>query len=199
MRLATVALLSLFLTAIVLAGQAPQSEEKPSPFGLQMGMAKDQIGRIEKEISPYKFQLASVSKPHPDLETYVVSVTPNTGLCFIRAVSPDWKTSQDGSLLKSKFEAMKSQVEGIYGKPYVNDSLQSGSKLDKPKDWMTALLKNERALFARWSAADNLTMKPTITKIYVAAYPVSRDSGYLAVEFYFNNYDQCEAELKARP
>jgi len=30
----------------------------------------------------------------------------------------------------------------------------------------------------------------------VAAYAISRDSGYLAVEYYFSNYDQCEVEVK---
>ena len=196
MRSVTVSMLSLFLIAIVVAGQAPQPAEKPSPFGLQMGMTKDQLGRIEKEVAPYTFQLASVSKPHPDLETYVVSATPDAGVCFIRAVSPDWKTGEDGTLLKLRFNAMKSQFEDIYGKPYVIDSLQSGSRLDKPKDWMKGLLKNERALLARWSVPDNHPMKPTIAKIYVAAYAISRDSGYLAVEYYFSNYDQCEVEVK---
>ena len=198
-RSVLVATLSLFLVATLTAGQETPPAEKPSPFGLQMGMTADQLGKIDREISPYKFQLSSVSKPHSDLEVYVVSAPPKAGLCFIRAVSPDWKTTSDGSLLKSRFESMKSQVEGIYGKPYLVDAVQSGSKLDRPRDWMAALLANERTLMARWSAADDdLPMKPTIAKIYVAAYALSPDTGYLAVEYYFTNYVQCEEEIKSQ-
>ena len=192
---ATVAL-GLFLIAILFQGQAPQPADLPSPFGLQMGMKNDQLGKIQSEISPYKFQLASVSKPHTDLEVYAVTATPNAGLCFIRAVSPNWKTTSDGAVLRSRFESMKSQLEGIYGKPYMLDSLNEGSRLNRPRDWMNALLKDERKLLARWSLDDNLPMKPTIAKIYVAAYAVSDEAGYIAVEYYFTNYDQCQAELK---
>ena len=199
MRRSAVATLSLFLVASLTAGQDTPPAEKPSPFGLQMGMTPDQLGKIDREISPYKFQLSSVSKPHSDLEIYVVSAPPKAGLCFIRAVSPDWKTTSDGSLLKSRFESMKSQVEGIYGKPYLVDSLRSDSKLDNPREWMEALLANERTLMARWSAVDDdLPMKPTIAKIYVAAYAISPELGYLAVEYYFSNYDQCEEEIKSQ-
>src|SRR5262245_55037327 len=191
------AVLGLFLTVILFQDQAPQPADLPSPFGLQMGMKNDQLGKIQSEISPYKYQLASVSKPHTDLEVYAVTATPNAGLCFIRAVSPNWKTSSDGAILRSRFESMKSQLEGIYGKPYLLDTLDEGSELNRPRDWMAALQKDERKLLARWSAADDkLTMKPTIAKIYVAAYAVSADAGYIAVEYYFTNYEQCQAELK---
>ena len=196
MRIA-LATLSLLMAPIFLAGQAPQAPDIPSPFGLKMGMAKAEVG-IEKELSPYKFQLASVSKSHPDLATYVATVTPKAGLCFIRAISPTWKTSEDGAQLRSRFEEMKSQVEGIYGTPHLENSLQSGSTLDRARDWMTALLQKERTLLARWSGPDdNLPMKPTISKIYVGAFAVTRDSGYLAVEYYFSNYDQCQAEIQS--
>lgn len=197
MRKRTLATLGLFMTTIFLAGQAPQTSDVPSPFGLKMGMPKGQLA-IEKEVAPYKFQLASVSKSHPDLSTYVATVTPNAGLCFVRALSPTVKTSEDGAQLRSRFEEMKSQVTGIYGTPHLEDSLQSGSTLDKARDWMMALLQNERTLRARWSGPDdNLPMKPTISKIYVGVFAVTKDSGYLAVEYYFSNYDQCQVELKA--
>jgi hypothetical protein len=197
MRLASmVATLGLFFTANVLSAQTTDTPEKPSPFGLHMGMTKDQIGEIVKEVSTFKFQLQSVSEPHQDLETYVATVTPNAGLCFIRALAPTMRISSDGTELKSAFEDLKLQIEAIYGKPYVVDSLKEGSTLDRPRDWMRALFEQERTLMARWSAPDdNLPMKPTIRKVYVAAFAESRSSGYLVVEFYFDNYDQCQEEI----
>ena len=196
MRLASMATLGLFFTANVLSAQSTDTSEKPSPFGLHMGMPKDQIGEVVKEVSTFKYQLGSVSEPHQDLETYVVTVTPNAGLCFIRALAPTMRVSSDGTELKSAFEDLKLQIEAIYGKPYVADSLKEGSTLDRPRDWMRALFEQERTLLARWSAPDdNLPMKPTIRKVYVAAFAESRSSGYVVVEFYFDNYDQCQEEI----
>lgn len=192
-RVGMIAALGLLLTTLSFARQSP---DPPSPFGISMGMMKDQL-KIEKEISQYKYQLTSVAKPHTELEVYAVTATPMAGVCFIRAVSPNWKTASDGAILRSRFEAMKSQLEGIYGPPKLLDSLEEGSTLNKPKDWMNALLKDERKLLARWSSEDKLPMKPTITKIYVAAYAVSPESGYIAVEYYFDNYMQCQEELKS--
>src|SRR5262245_10940493 len=176
-RLATLSALGLFLmTTVVVIAQSPLPAEMPSPFGLKMGMTKDQVGEV-KELAPYKFELASVSKPHPYLDTYVATITPNAGLCFIRALSPTWEVRSDGTELKSRFNDLKSQVEGIYGKPSVTDSVQPGSNLNRDRDWMAALLQNERTLLARWSATeDNLPMKPSIRKVYVGAFAATKTS-----------------------
>jgi hypothetical protein len=199
MRLATLSTIGLFLVTVVLIAQSPLPAEIPSPFGLKMGMTKDQVGNITKELAPYKFELASVSRPHPDLDTYVATITPTSGLCFIRALSPTREVRSDGTELKSRFNDLKSQLEGIYGKPNVTDSLQSGSNLSRDRDWMAALLQNERTLLARWSATeDDLPMKPTIRKVYVGAFAATKTSGYLAVEYYFENYAQCQTEIPAK-
>lgn len=186
------------LAMLVLAVQSPENPDMPSPFGLQMGMPRAKIGEVKAEVSRYKYQLASVSKPHGDLSTYVVTVTPKAGLCFIRALSAPITTKSDGTELRSKFEDMAAQMESVYGKPFVTDSLQPGSKRTASKDWMAGLLEKERVLQARWSAADDrLPMKPTIAKIYVGTMALSQTSGHVIVEYYFTNYDDCTAEINA--
>lgn len=190
MRLAILA--TLGLTAILRA-QSPETSEMPSPFGLQMGMTRAKLGEVKKEVSRYKFQLASVSKPHNDLQTYVATVTPKAGLCFIRALSPVWTTKPDGMELRSKFEDMTAQMEGVYGTPFLVDSVQPDSK---SKDWMTGLLEKERTLQARWSTVeDKLPLKPTIAKIYVGTMALSPTTGHVIVEFYFTNYEACMGEI----
>jgi hypothetical protein len=186
------------LAVLVLAVQSPENPDMPSPFGLQMGMTRAQLGEVKQEVSRYKYQLASVSKPHHDLQTYVVTVTPKAGLCFIRALSPPVSTKSDGTELRSKFEDMMAQMESVYGKPFVVDSLQPDSKRTQPKDWMAGLLEKDRVLQARWSTVDDkLPLKPTITKIYVGTMALSSTSGHVIVEFYFTNYDDCTAEINA--
>ena len=195
MRTAVLATLALILTATVLPAQSTNPSDTPSPFGLRMGMTKEKLD-IAKEVSPFKYQLASVSKPHNDLEVYVVTITPKAGLCFIRTLSTTWQTKSDGTELKARFEDMKSQLAAIYGKPHLVDTLQPDSKRTRPRDWMESLLEKERTLVARWSAIDDsLPMLPTISKIYVGAYALSPTSGYLVVEYYFTNYAQCFEEI----
>jgi len=186
------------LAILALLGLALQTAEPPSPFGLQMGMPRAKIGEVVKEISRYKFQLASVTKPHASLQTYVVTVTPKAGLCFIRALSPVLTVKPDGSELKSAFEDMTAQMESVYGKPFLTDTLQPDSKRTQPKDWMNTLLDKERTLQSRWSAVDDkLPMKPTIAKIYVGTLALSPTTGHIIVEYYFTNYAECTAEINA--
>jgi len=191
-----VILAMLGLTAIGLHAQSPQTSEMPSPFGLQMGMPRAKLGEVVKEVSRFKYQLASVSKPHNDLQTYVVTVTPKAGLCFIRALSPVWTTKNDGMELRSKFEDMTAQMESVYGTPFLVDSLREDSKRTQSKDWMAALLEKERTLQARWSAVDDkLPMKPSIAKIYVGTMALSPTAGHVIVEYYFTNYEDCMTEI----
>ena len=194
MRLATLAVLGL--TAIVLHAQSPQTAELPSPFGLQMGMPRAKLGEVIKEVSRFKYQLASVSRPHNDLQSYVATVTPKAGLCFIRALSPILTTKNDGMELRSRFEDMAAQMESVYGKPFLTDSLQPDSNRTQSRDWMATLLSKERTLQARWSAAeDKLPMKPSIAKIYVGTMALSETSGHVIVEYYFTNYEDCMSEV----
>jgi len=188
MHVAILAILGLFL----------QSAELPSPFGLQMGMPRTKIGEVVKEVSRYKFQLASVSKPHTGLQSYVATVTPKAGLCFIRALSPVITTKPDGSELRFRFEDMATQMESVYGKPHITDSLNPESKRTQSKDWMATLLDKERTLQARWSETDdNLPLKPTIAKIYVGTMALTPTTGHVIVEYYFENYGDCMAEIDA--
>src|SRR5262245_34393168 len=187
----------MHVAILAILGLVLQSAEPPSPFGLQMGMPRAKIGEVVKEISRYKFQLASVSKPHSALNAYVATVTPKAGLCFIRALSPVITTKPEGTELRFQFEDMMAQMEGVYGKPFVTDSLKPDSKRTQAKDWMATLLDKERTLQARWSAADDLPMKPTIAKIYVGTMAISSTTGHVVVEYYFDNYDACTAEIDA--
>jgi hypothetical protein len=166
-------LFCLQVTIANLAGQTAKNTSTANPFGFHMGQKKPTIGKIVKEVAPYTFLLDSVPKPHPDLEIYRVTVTPKTGLCAVRGLSPEVATDEDGTQLQLRFERMTSALERAYGTPEL-----LGRK------------------FAMWSAK-KLPPNSTLSRITVSTASHSPHSGYIAVQYYFNNRDQCEAEIAA--
>ena len=94
----------MLLTSTALVGQATQNPIVQTPFGFQIGQPKGTISNIDEEVGPHRFLLASVPKPDLVLEVYSVVVTPKAGLCSIRALSPELKTTPVGTELKSVFD-----------------------------------------------------------------------------------------------
>ena len=193
MRPTLLAGVCVLLTAAVVTGQTANATVA-SPFGLRMGLTRDMVGIIDEEVAPYKFLLNSVPKPDPDLAIYTVTVTPKAGLCTVRSMSPNVQTTAFGTELKSRFDRMVSQLAEVHGRPSVLNTLVRGSVLNEPKDWMASLLKKDRALFAMWSS-ENFLQTSALARVTVSANALSETRGYLAVQYYFSNYDQCQAEI----
>lgn len=59
-----------------------------------------------------------------------------------------------------------------------------------------ALIKQERVLQAFWSLENESQLKENVSEIGLAARPKSQDTGYLLLQYTFQNSAQCEAELK---
>ena len=63
------------------------------PFGLNMGMSLKEIGGKPKKIANGKYEIVDIPKPHSAFESYIVQVSPKSGLCWIKAISKDIATS----------------------------------------------------------------------------------------------------------
>jgi hypothetical protein len=187
----------LVLLSFPMLGQEPSGDSLPAPFGIRMNAKKDQLGKIKKEYARYLFELATVPKPHRIFESYIAQATPKSGVCYVKAISVDIQTSAYGGELRSRFDEIKELVASVHGTPRVVDYLKSGSIWNEPRDWTMALRQKERALMANWSAEDGLIMKYGLKQIIVAAAALDTNTGYVVVEYYFDNYDACEAEAKA--
>src|SRR5262245_25659388 len=127
---------------------------QPAPFGIRMGAKKSELVHIKQELPNFKVVLDAVPKPHPDLESYVALVTPQTGVCYVKGIGKTVRTSVYGSELRSTFDDLRHQLEGVYGPGKVVDSLKPGSIWNEPKDFMMGLVKSERFLIARWTTSD---------------------------------------------
>ncbi len=183
---------------IVLFGLFIVSNAIAGPFGLEMGMPLKEIGGEPEKISHGKYRLTNVPKPHSAFEAYVVQVAPKGGLCWIKAIGKDIRTSSYGHELKSAFSDMEERLESAYGKHKKMDILFSGSIWDEPRDWMMSLIKKERILASVWDESKGSNLPSDLKKIGLIASPSARDKGYISIEYSFTNEDSCEAELAAQ-
>ena len=107
MRFICLLLAAMSYSAIALAG----------PFGTEIGMPKGDLGitatteRVGGD-SDYKWKLRSMPKTSSLFEAYVVKITPQNGLCYIKAVGKNVNTSRYGEGLRQYFE----RVEGALKK-----------------------------------------------------------------------------------
>jgi hypothetical protein len=180
------------IAASVNAQPGPDSNEA-MPFGLKKGMTNAQLGATELS-KPGFYKLVQVPKPHPDFEAYIVQVGPTTGLCWVKGVGKNVSTSVYGSELKVAYNDLRDQVGATYGQYEEMDFLRAGSIWDEPKDWTMAMLKKERYLMSTWKTG---ILKPGLKMVGVNVSVLSRDTGFVNVEYYFDNHPQCEQELKA--
>lgn len=159
------------------------------PFGFYMGMPYDEIKKISHTTQGDVFRVDDAPKNHSDFEMYGVKATPEHGVCFVKAVGNTIETNRYGTQLTSKYEEIKTALTKIYGP--VSDEINlllPGSIWNEPEDFMTGLRKNERALIAEW----NKDLPHNITKIYLGASALSREKGYLSIEYHFTNKPECD-------
>ena len=116
------------------------------PFGLDKGMTLPQLGPTAKQVAPGKYRVTSVPKPHSAFDSFIVQVSPKTGLCWVKPMGKTISSSVYGVELKTAFGDMKGRLEQVYGASKTTDVLLPGSIWNEPKDWMMSLRKKERIL-----------------------------------------------------
>lgn len=167
------------------------------PFGLVRGMRKDEFQCNLEEIAPYKYILSEVPKPHSAFEIYIAMITPSHGLSWLKAISKDIETNPFGVEVRSRFENMKLKLENIYSKHDNLDFLMHDSIWNEPRDWMQALENRERVLMAVWEPKHGSTMKDSLSSVALLAAARDTYTGYIAVEYEFDNHAAAERALSA--
>lgn len=165
------------------------------PFGLWMGMGLSDICGDVEELAPFKYRIYVVPKPHSAFDFYVLKVTPDHGLSWIKAVGKNVKTSCYGIELKSAFESMLARLSKVYGEADVSDFLMYESIWSEPRDWMQALEKGERVLLAKWGDDQSVVLKDHIKFVWLTASAVNDELGYISVEYEFNNGAAADSEI----
>ena len=175
------------------------AEATAAPFGTSIGMSKSDlgIGADTVEISTYKYHLSKLPKTSKLFESYVVKVTPDNGLCYFKAIGVNINTSAYGSDLKAEFTKVNKSLQKKYIKGDTLDYLSGGSIWKEPRHFMMGLLKKERFLKAYYDPEEGSTMVESVQKAILSGSALSSDTGFISLEYYFDNHDSCNSEIEA--
>lgn len=170
---------------------------KKGPFGLWMGISLEELGRESRELAPAKYKIEAVPKPHSAFETYIAMVAPQNGLCWIKALSPTLQTNVFGVSLRTAFESMEEKLRETYGKSKRTDFIMSGSIWHDPQYWMQSLISQDRFFMTEWASEHGSTLKDSLISVALIVSATDTTTGYIAIEYSFENKKAAEAELAA--
>jgi hypothetical protein len=169
------------------------------PFGIHPAMTLSEIlslGAGPVEDQPLSYELTGVPRQNPRFESYIVRI--GRGLVAgVTALGKDIDTSVYGEAVRKEFNSFSDTLQRKYGSYKRYDFLKVGSIWDEPKDWTTALLKDERVLCAVWGGDHGSVLGDRITGIALQARVSDDGMGYMTLEYIFDNYREHMAELKA--
>ena len=165
------------------------------PFGLSRGLRKEDIDIQIQEVKPCMYRAEKLPKQHSAFEYYYLQITPVQGLSWIKAIGNNVTTNPYGSDLKSAFETIRGKLENIYGRPENGDFLMDGSIWNEPRDWMQAIANKERHLYAHWDSKKISGLPSDLESIFLNVSALGTDSGYIAIEYSFTNYEASEKEM----
>lgn len=195
----TLATLAAMIVAGALTGYGQQNNDpstpEATPFGLRQGMSVEELGAEATPIGDGMYKLTSVPVPHPGFEFYVAQVSPRTGVCYVKGIGKQVRTTGDGAELRSRFTSIRDEISASYGRYRSVDMLLSDSMWAGPRDWMAALAERQRLFFAQWNTDTRATLRPHLTTVFVAANAKTSETGYVVVEYYFDNEPGCQQEI----
>lgn len=179
------------------AGQtAPAATATGGPFGLRMGMSKAEANAGKELSQLFMFRIPSVPQPMSSFTGYVARIPPKSGLCRVGAGTDVLQSDAQGTELRSRFQEIRAQLEAVYGASQLVDRLRQSALKREPSEWMKSLFKGERTLAATWSKERKVTLPDGVRLIRLAAAGSSETSGFVGVEYEFDNTAQCEIEVK---
>lgn len=187
---------ALSLIPVCLLAATTANTAQAGPFGVDMGMPLDGLGKPESELSTGYYHFVSLPKSHPAFEGYVVQATPRQGVCWIKAVGLDIPTNEDGTELKAGFEDMRGKLQRIYGQHDRVDVLDPDSIWNEPEDFMAGILFDDRVYLADWSESYGSTLPDNLIKVGLLAEATENTIGYYTVEYYFENHELCDREIE---
>ena len=166
------------------------------PFGLGMGIQREDFEGSLEELQPYKYKALNVPKIHSAFEYYFLQITPVQGLSWIKAIGKSIPTNPYGLEVQAAFEAFKGKLVKIYGAPETIDYLMYESIWNEPRDWMQAIENGERRLAARWESKARRNLQNDLESIFLYAAAENTSVGYIAIEYAFTNHTASNQEIE---
>lgn len=172
------------------------STAKPAaPFGLGKGLKAEEMHFDMEEVNPGVYITNHPPKPHSSFSSYVLRVAPVSGLYWVKGISDDIDTDSSGSMLRSKADNMIDRLERIYGAPEIISFSSPGTIWEEPEDFMMGMVSNEIHFGARWSKLSH-NLPEGLDNIFLGINAKESNSGYMIIEYEFDNHDQGEKEVE---
>ena len=170
------------------------------PFGFDIGMTYEQIknacnGTELEHISDDRYYVKP-KKSHPLFEKYIVWISDEYGLYYIKAMSHDIYSSDYGTEPKREFEKILTPLEKEYGKFSRIDTVKSDYHFKDDKDFMMSLRDGARTYRAEWYATkDNYQDYDGLIWILLGINVSSFSKAYIWLEYEFLNHDDAKDAL----
>ena len=119
-----------------------------APFGITFGSAVDGL-QILNEVAGGKYVVIPQA-PHPSFSTYIVQVSKNHGIVWIKAITDPVLNDAFGHSLCSMVDRIHDQLSKKYGPGKKGGLLFAGSIWTEPQYWMQSLAANERQYCFLW-------------------------------------------------
>lgn len=171
--------------------------DRKGPFGLWMGMGKEDLAGPLEELAAYKFATTNVPHPHSAFESYVLQITPQLGLSWIKGIGLTIPTNSFGSAIRSSFDSLEERLTAVYGRGERTDLLLDGTIWNEPQDFMQGMQNQERYLLTRWERSVGSTMKDNLHQVGLMASAIDAWQGYLTVEYSFENAEAADVFVVA--
>lgn len=181
----------------------PQPTSWVGPFGIQMGITKQQVldatGARPLPDSPFTYVSSKAPKSHVAFQNYAYTIGDQAGLCSVVGLGDEFDADAYGNAVRSNFSAIEDALTKKYGEPTSTDKdLATGSIWSEPKYWMMGLLKNERSYRVDWKSSAAHPLPDHLALIRLNARAASSDQAALAILYRFDNFDACDKEVAAK-
>ena len=178
-----------------------KSGKNSGPFGFDIGMTYDEVkaacGGTELEHISDERYFVKPKKSHPLFEKYIVWISNEYGLYYIKGISRDIITSSYGTEVRNQFDKLLYTLEQKYGKFEKMDSIKNDCVLKSENFWMDTINEGAREYRANW-----FTLKPedhngleSIGLGIECSNKYSTDKAYIWLEYEFTNYDNAKEAL----
>ncbi|MEM9290966.1 MAG: hypothetical protein AAGD01_04735 [Acidobacteriota bacterium] len=172
-----------------------------APFGLHRGSSLEDVESLVGLLSPVSeqdYMAVQIPGSPPLLETLTLTVTPEDGLCRLRASTALLQDPGDGSVVLDAFERLRAPLEQAFGELHTTlDTLLPDSPYAAADQWLAGLRHRHRALLMLWNRESGSALPDSVEHISLAARGYSDREGFLVLEYTFTNWSACEARRVA--
>lgn len=184
------ATMKMILIVMALGVAAPPATQGGA-FGLSMGQPITSVPGAKKYGS-ITYTTTDVPKPNPEFDSYMISATPQTGICKVTGLGKTHLNDSYGTDTRAAFDRLHAALEAKYGPGKDYNFLKSGSIWNEARDWFMSVQKKERTLASFWSVENGSALPETIDSLAIDVRAVS-SGPYIAISYEFKNFEKCLA------